>query len=100
MAAANDPRLQALDNIRNEMVADMAANLGRLGRALEEALAAVEALPADAAPETRRETIDVAARACWRYFIQRESCGMRDHARIIRDYRIPGRVLARVGATV
>jgi hypothetical protein len=39
-----------------------------------------------------------AARAVWKYFVQREACGMRDHREAIRLYGIPGEVLVRLGA--
>jgi hypothetical protein len=34
----------------------------------------------------------------WKYFIQRELCGLRDQRDVIREYRIPNEVLMRLGA--
>ena len=72
-----------------------AAVLGRLGRAVEAALARLRA-----APDDEREALEYAcADAVWRYFVQREACGLRQHDGVIADYGIPPRVLAKVGAS-
>ena len=79
-----------------ELQAERAVSLGRAGRAVERALAALQALPPDD-PQTDAHLQD-AADAVWRYFAQREACGMIDHDKVITDYAIPKAVLARVGA--
>ena len=39
-----------------------------------------------------------AAKAVWAYFVQRETCGMRDHRWVTKDYGITNEVLFRLGA--
>ena len=90
--AAN--REGALTDLAAEMMSEQASNLGRMGRNVERALTDLAA----AAPEHRPARLDAAADAVWRYFIQREVAGVRNHAPAIADYRIPGAVLARLGA--
>ena len=73
---------------------ESAASLGRLGRAVQAALATLRA-----APETERETREyVCAEAVWQYFVQREACGLVRHDAVIEAYDIPASVLAKVGA--
>jgi len=84
----------ALTDLAAEMMSEQASNLGRMGRNVERTLADLAA----ASPETRPARLDAAADAVWRYFIQREVAGVRNHAPAIADYRIPGAVLARLGA--
>jgi len=55
----------------------------------------------DAAPGTAEERlilIKAAARDVWKFFVQREACGMRDQRDAIRHYQIPQEVLVRLGA--
>ena len=53
---------------------------------------------ADPDPGTRARLVQDAAEAVWRYFIQREALGLRNHQLVIRSYKIPGEVLAKVGS--
>jgi uncharacterized protein DUF6665 len=72
---------------------ESAANLGRLGRAVQAALVALRSAPA---PE--RESLEYAcAEAVWQYFVQREVCGLVRHDAVIEAYAIPAPVLAKVG---
>ncbi len=48
--------------------------------------------------DQRVALLKAAATAVWKYFIQREMCGMRDHRWVINDYGITGEVLVRLGA--
>lgn len=75
-----------------ELAGEGAGALGRLGTAVERALAALNESPDDA------DRLKAAADAVWRYFVQREVMGLRDHRLAIRDYAIPKRVLLRLGA--
>ena len=84
----------ALSDLAGQMMAEQASNLGRMGRTVERTLADLAA----AGPDTRPARLAAAAEAVWRYFIQREVSGVRNHAPAIADYRIPGAVLARLGA--
>ncbi len=87
--------LSALDQ---ELAGEMADALGRAGRKVEVALLrcieargkSVEALSA---------ALDEAAQAVFALSVQRELCGMRNQAAMIRQYDIPRDVMARVGIT-
>jgi hypothetical protein len=62
-------------------------------------MAALRAFDAD--PGSPGERIDLLRRAAsevWKFFIQRELCGLRDQREIIRFYGIPQEVLVRLGA--
>jgi hypothetical protein len=51
------------------------------------------------ANENQAELLAAAQRAVWEYFVQRELCGFRRHADVIRDLNIPAQVLAGLGAS-
>jgi hypothetical protein len=76
------------------------ALLGRLGRALETALAALaEHDTAGAATDMhRKQLVQQTSEALWCFIVQREACGLRDPRPVIRDYRVPAEVYARMGA--
>lgn len=83
-----------------EIAQEQASALGRLGRRLEAALAALAdhdtgGLPGDAA---RKALVQQASEALWYFIVQREACGLRDTRPVIRDYRVPAEVYARMGA--
>jgi hypothetical protein len=83
-----------------EIAQEQASALGRLGRALETALTAL-AEHDTAAPATdmhRKQLVQQASEALWCFIVQREACGLRDPRPVIRDYRVPAEVYARVGA--
>ena len=80
-----------------EIAGEKANNLGRIGRTAEAALARLND-PEALESEGREALLKAAAQAVWAWFIQRESCGLRDHKAIIRDYGIPRAVLVRLGA--
>jgi len=82
-----------------EIAQEQASALGRLGRALEAALAALAdhdmaGLPRDGA---RKQLVQQAGEALWYFIVQREACGLRDARMVIRDYRVPADVYARMG---
>jgi hypothetical protein len=85
-----------------EIAQEQAAALGRLGRALEAALAALadfdrtEGAAAAASP-ARERLVRQAGYALWCFVIQREACGLRDQRSIVRDYRVPRDVQNRMG---
>ncbi|MCA1301279.1 hypothetical protein LC049_02140 [Nitratireductor aquimarinus] len=84
--------------LQHEIAAEQASSLGHAGRRVEKALARLsEADKSDA--EARDRLLHAAADAVHGYFIQRELCGMRRHDDVIKDMAIPGRGLARLGAT-
>jgi hypothetical protein len=94
--------IEALDY---ELAQEKASALGRLGRALEHALMALAAFDAEhVAPlpaeqrRSRSALVERAGVALWYFAVQREACGLRDFRAILRDYRVPPEVAARMGA--
>lgn len=80
--------------LKRVLAGESAANLGRLGRAVERALARLRD-----APDSAREDAEYAcAEAVWHYFVQREACGLARHDSAIETYGIPAAVLVKVGA--
>jgi hypothetical protein len=91
-----------LDLIDSEIIQEQASALGRLGRGLEAALAALREFDAaHAAPEAARTQramlIAQAGHALWMFVVQRESCGLRDSRAVMRDYQVPAEVQVRMG---
>jgi Family of unknown function (DUF6665) len=90
-----------------EIAREKASALGRLGRRLEAALAALAAFDAQnendvfASPAARRERRDelvaAAGEMLWCFIVQREACGLRDSTRAMRDYGVPAEVRLRMG---
>jgi hypothetical protein len=88
-----------------EIAREKASALGRLGRRLEAALAALAAFDAqhedEASPairrEKREELVASAGEVLWSFIVQREACGLRDSARAMRDYGVPPEVRLRMG---
>ena len=82
-----------------ELVQEKASALGRLGRRLEDALAALAACPrtADCNREVRERLVEQAGYALWLFVVQREACGLNDSARMMRAYGVPNEVYARMG---
>ena len=51
-------------------------------------------------PERRQERSALVAQASvalWHFVVQREACGLRDMRHVLRDYRVPPEVAARMG---
>jgi|SRR5271165_3688752 len=92
--------------LEHEFVQERASALGRQGRALEAALAALcelgDGRPAAEFPaeqgELRAALVERASIALWHFIVQREACGLRDMRNVLRDYRVPAEVAARMGA--
>jgi hypothetical protein len=86
-----------------EIAQEKASNLGRLGRALEAALAALATFDAETiepTPESRKERgalVAQAGYALWLFVVQREALGLRDSRQVTRDYRVPADVQNRMG---
>jgi hypothetical protein len=88
-----------------EIVQEQASALGRLGRALEAALTKLREFdavhpPSQASPaelQARRTLVAEAGYALWMFVVQREACGQRDSRTLMRDYKVPGEVLNRMG---
>ena len=85
------------DALGHEIMQEKAAALGHAGDKAALAVARFKAASADAAdrPALRTE----AAKAVHAWFIQRELCGLRHHADVIRELGIPQEVLVRLGAS-
>jgi hypothetical protein len=83
-----------------EIAQEQANALGRLGRALEAALAALaDHDRANGADDGERsQLMQEASDALWCFMVQREACGLRDPRPVLRDYRVPAAVYARMGA--
>jgi hypothetical protein len=105
---AHSHRGDALDY---EIAREQAAALGRLGRALERALAALsefdrcqgEPAKDGSAPcpvsrnGARTRLVQEASNALWYFIVQREACGLRDPRPVLRAYRVPAEVHNRMG---
>ena len=94
-----------IDFLEHEFAQERASALGRQGRALEAALAALFELDGKEAAEPpagrralRAALIERASVALWHLIVQREACGLRDMKSVLRDYRVPAEVAARMGA--
>jgi hypothetical protein len=87
-----------IDVLDYEVAQEQASALGRMGRALEEALAALREFdavhPRSDAPahQGRRALVAKAGHALWMFVVQREACGMRDSRAIMREYKVPAEV--------
>ena len=83
-----------------EIAQERASALGRLGRALEAALAALADYESGHATSdaTRAGLVQDASDALWCFMVQREACGLRDPRPVLRHYGVPGEVYARMGA--
>ncbi|HXC28482.1 MAG TPA: DUF6665 family protein [Stellaceae bacterium] len=84
-----------IDVLEYELVQEQASALGRMGRALETALAKLKEFDAahlrtDAA---RHALVREAGKALWMFVVQREACGLRDSRTVMQDYNVPGEVL-------
>ena len=92
------------DALADEFRQERAAALGRLGRALEARLAALAHFDSDSHAastaeerQLRASLVAVASVALWHFVVQREACGLRDLRYVLRDYRVPHEVAARMG---
>lgn len=89
-----------VDVLEYELVQEQAAALGRMGRALEAALARLREFDAGSSGEdreARRALVRQAGKALWMFVVQREACGLRDSRTILRDYEVPGEVMVHSG---
>jgi hypothetical protein len=90
-------RTAALDY---EIAQEQVSSFGRLGRALEAALAALAEYERSNGTRdpTRARLVAEASHALWCFIVQREAIGMRDPRPVLRDYRVPAEVHNRMGA--
>jgi hypothetical protein len=82
-----------------EIAQEKASALGRLGRRLEAALAALAACPRTATSDRKicDSLVEQAGYALWLFVVQREACGLNDSAQVMQDYGVPNEVYARMG---
>jgi hypothetical protein len=87
------------DALDYEVAQEQAAALGRAGRALEAALAALRDHDRNGqtADGARPKLVAEAGDALWRFIVQRECCGLRDPRAVMRDYEVPQEVQNRMG---
>ena len=81
--------------LRHELMEEQAHSLGRAGRKVEAALAALRDHDGG---EGRPALVKAAADAVWGFLVQREVMGLRDRNAVIAQYGVPREVLARLGA--
>lgn len=94
-----------LEALEHEVLQEKVATLGRLGRRLESALEQVAAFEAAAGEGNRRSEaaaeremlLSQAGEALWHFVIQREAMGLRNTEKMLREYRVPPAVRARMG---
>src|SRR5262245_481843 len=99
-----------VDSLNHEIAQERAAALGRMGRALEAALASLREFdaahprsgaPAESKPDpARRNLVLEAGHALWMFVVQREASGLRDSRTVMRAYHVPGEVQQCMGAVV
>jgi hypothetical protein len=118
--ASSSSRTTRLDALDYEIAQEQVAALGRMGRALEAALAALAeydrshgakdsgakdsgandsgAKDSGAKDAARARLVGDASDALWCFMVQREAFGLRDPRPVLRDYRVPAEVHNRMGA--
>src|SRR6202162_899686 len=82
-----------------EIAQEKASALGRLGRRLEAALAALAACPPTATSDRkiRDSLVEQAGYALWLFVAQPEACGLNDSAQMMQGYGRPSEVYAGMG---
>jgi hypothetical protein len=82
-----------------EIAEERASALGRLGRRLETALAALAACsPTTSSERTIRDgLVEEAGYSLWLFIVQREACGLNDSTHVMQTYGVPNEVYARMG---
>src|SRR5262249_61865043 len=93
------------DALADEFGREKASALGRVGWAVEATLAALAEFDgghsrgASTAQDRqlRASLVAEASVALWHFVVQREACGLRDMRYVLRDYRVPPEVAARMG---
>jgi hypothetical protein len=98
-----NPSINPAQQLDREFAQERASALGRLGRALEAALAALaefDQAPSDMLDrrQMRSALVAEASVALWQFIVQREACGLRDMRQVLRAYAVPAEVAARMGA--
>ena len=89
------------DLLEYELVQEKAATLSRLGKRLQDALAALAEHDREPGGDAARrsELVQAAGEALWYYVIQREVCGLRDSEAVMRHLGVPREVRLKMGYT-
>jgi hypothetical protein len=97
-STSSSSRLARIDALDYEIAQEQVAALGRMGRALEAALAALAEYErlAPRGP-ARAKLVAEASDALWCLMVQREAMGLRDPQPVLRHYRVPAEVHNRMG---
>jgi hypothetical protein len=86
-------------HLKFELLEEIDAAVGHTERSVERTLRALRDHDADQRdPEDRQALLDAAVEAVWRLVVQHEACDCIDHAELVRRYRIPAEVMARIGS--
>jgi hypothetical protein len=98
--ASSSSRTAPIAALDYEIAQEQVSALGRMGRALEAALAALAEYDRlhGAKDAARTRLVRDASDALWCFMVQREAIGLRDPRPVIRDYRVPAEVHNRMGA--
>ena len=97
------PHRNPIAALEFEIAEERASALGRLGRGLEGALAALRSFDAEAKLEAnerqvrRDRLVAQAGEALWYLVVQRDACGLHFGNRVIADYGVPREVANRMG---
>jgi hypothetical protein len=94
--------LSGYATLEYEIAQEKASALGRLGKRLEGALAALAACPRTANSDRafRDSLVEQAGYALWLFVVQREACGLNNSTQMMRDYQVPKEVYVRMGPLV
>jgi hypothetical protein len=85
-----------------EIAQEQASALGRLGRAMEAALAALSEHDRSGSGQSaaRARLVQEAGEALWCFVVQREAIGLRDPRPVMREYNVPAEVQNRMGVLI
>ena len=108
MSAVNDKVIvkTGQDVLECEIRQEQAATIGRLARELHDAIGALDAFDsqassgetaADRGDPQRAHLDDAAASALWNFIAQRECSGFRGTEQLLKEYRVPAEVRAKMG---
>ena len=85
--------------LQYEIAEERVSALGRLGRRLEAALAALAAYPrtTNCDRKIHEGLVEQAGYALWLFVVQREACGLNKIDHVMQEYGVPNEVCARMG---
>ena len=87
-------------HLKFDLLEEIDSAVGHTERDVERALQSLRDHDASSGdPEARQPLLDAAVEAVWRLIVQHEACDLTDHKALIERFRIPGEVMARIGAS-